>query len=871
MQMSDHAHFWSALERFEDAPALISKEKTISFSDLASRADQIAAQMTEQAGRTGRLLVAIAMAPQIDVIAAYLGALRAGHVVLLSDDSLRQPDNKTVTGFGFDLCVWETASGLEIVPQAGALDTALPLHPDLSLLLSTSGSTGEAKLVRLSAQAVQSNALSIVEYLGITTESRAITTLPLFYSYGMSVLHSQLTAGGALVLSEASVTEPEFWDQARTAQVSSLALVPHQVQLISKSPMADYPVPTLRYVTQAGGRLPTDQVRDMARTGQAAGWDFFVMYGQTEASPRMSYVPPDLLPKAAGTIGRAIPGGTLSIRDDDGKAITQAGQTGELIYSGPNVMMGYALNRDELAQGPQTPELATGDLAEWTEEGLVRIVGRLKRFVKLYGMRISLDQVEVHLADHGIAAHAAGNDTNLVLFTQPDADAERATDLVASLINAPANDIVVHPLDEPPLLPNGKIDYKGLDRLAAEALTARKNTPAAGLRDLREVLAQATRSPSLKDNDSFASLGGDSLGFLHATMAIETRLGYVPEAWERMTIGELMALQPAATPKAQLGMDVIVRVLAISLIVINHSIQGGLNGGTWVLLMTLGLSFFRFQLPALDSQRPWVVLFKMYYPVLPLYFLMLGSLIVIGRAIPPPILTLTANFGPNETAFFFNVNWFISLYAQLVLGLVLVFAIPMVRNRMRAHPFEAACGFFGLSLVLSLGWQGWLGGWFDGIDHNLDSIYRVGSPLTCLPMVAFGAMVALAQNGTHRMILLGAVVINAVIFPTLSVSHFVSLLVGGALLASGWVLTGPLWTGRLARHMASAALFVYLLHPLIIRALQKAGALHEVLGPVLFSILVLVVSYVVSWAALWVFQTLETRAFRWLRRRPDGT
>ncbi|MEO1399454.1 MAG: acyl carrier protein, partial [Pseudomonadota bacterium] len=212
----------------------------------------------------------------------------------------------------------------------------------------------------------------------------------------------------------------------------------------------------------------------------------------------------------------------------------------------------------------------------------------------------------------------------------------------------------VSTLVDPPLLPSGKVDYKTLDRIAKEEVARQVRNPSSDKMDLREVMAQATRSGVVKDHESFQDLGGDSLGYLQVTMAIEARLGYLPEGWETVPVGELMRKKPAAKPRAEIGMDVIVRILAISLIVINHAANGGFNGGTWVLLMALGASFYRFQVPALETLSPVRVLLKMFYPVLPLYFLMVFALLAAGKDVPTPIITLTANLGSNDTAFYIS-------------------------------------------------------------------------------------------------------------------------------------------------------------------------------------------------------------------------
>nr|WP_164555341.1 AMP-binding protein [Paracoccus haematequi] len=214
------------------------------------------------------------------------------------------------------------------------------MDADLAMLLSTSGTTGAVKLVRLSGRNIHSNALAIADYLEIGAQDTAITTLPLHYSYGMSVLNSYLAAGARLVLTEESVTADGFWAQARGAGVTSLALVPTQFELLDKIGFQRATLPSLRYVTQAGGRLDPILAQRFAHAARAEGWQLVIMYGQTEASPRIAYVPPEAVLDNVQSIGRAIPGGRLWIENGQGHPIEDAGIAGELVYQGPNVMMG---------------------------------------------------------------------------------------------------------------------------------------------------------------------------------------------------------------------------------------------------------------------------------------------------------------------------------------------------------------------------------------------------------------------------------------------------------------------------------------------------------------------------------------------------
>ena len=184
------------------------------------------------------------------------------------------------------------------------------------------------------------NARSIADYLDLRASDVAITSLPLHYCYGLSVLHSHLLVGASVVLTDLSVADACFWDLAGRTGVTGLAGVPHTYALLDAVHFGPAlpELPALRYLTQAGGRMAPDRVREYAGLARERGVDLFVMYGQTEATARMAYLPPELALDHADTIGRPVPGGSFRLAPvPDAPA-----GCGELVYSGPNVMMGYA-------------------------------------------------------------------------------------------------------------------------------------------------------------------------------------------------------------------------------------------------------------------------------------------------------------------------------------------------------------------------------------------------------------------------------------------------------------------------------------------------------------------------------------------------
>ena len=259
--------------------------------------------------------------------------------------------------------------------RPGAEPLVVP-HPDLAILLTTSGSTGSPKFVRLSTRNVTSNATAIATALRIDRQERAVTSMPLHYSYGMSILNSHLIAGASVIITDASVLEPRFWEDLRQHEATSLAGVPYTYQMLERIGFDPADQPTLRSMTQAGGKMPEPLTRRFADRLAAHGIGLYVMYGQTEAAPRIAVLPAERLDDKVGSAGVALPGGALTIDGPDGP--TDAPDvSGEVVYTGANVMMGYADGRADLSVGDVHGDtLRTGDLGHLDADGYLFITGR---------------------------------------------------------------------------------------------------------------------------------------------------------------------------------------------------------------------------------------------------------------------------------------------------------------------------------------------------------------------------------------------------------------------------------------------------------------------------------------------------------------
>jgi len=339
------------------------------------------------------------------------------------------------------------------------------LHCDLALLMTTSGSTGSAKLVRLSQKNLLSNAESISAYLGLNERERAMVTMPMHYAYGLSVINSHLMSGASLVLTDHSVMESRFWKFLCDERVTSMSGVPFFYEMLVKLHMDRLDFGSVRTLTQAGGAMSPDKVRFVDACCKSKGISFITMYGQTEATARMTYLHPDEIQAKAGSIGRAIPGGEIWLEDENGNEISGPGVSGELVYRGANVSLGYAEKRADLALGDaRGGVLQTGDMARRDEDGYVWITGRKNRFVKLYGHRVSLDAVELMLQSDGLDVAVIGDDDLLVVIiagTVPGFEVGLRQSLARRTGINPAA-IRVQALGELPRLANCKVDYRAL-------------------------------------------------------------------------------------------------------------------------------------------------------------------------------------------------------------------------------------------------------------------------------------------------------------------------------------------------------------------------------------------------------------------------
>ena len=342
-----------------------------------------------------------------------------------------------------------------------------PIDTALQLLLSTSGTTGSQKYVRLSRNAVIANARQIAQALAIDDASVGIAHLPLHYSYGLSVVTSHLTSGGRLCLVNDSITSPSFWSKIGNVGGSHFPGVPFHYVALARLGQGLVP-DSVKTFTQAGGALDLRVQTKIREWAAQRGGQFFVMYGQTEASPRMATLQHADHSRKAGSVGVALDGGQFSILDESG-ALLPADAVGTVVYEGPNVMLGYATSRGDLGKGDEmNGRLETGDLGRMDIEGFLYLTGRTKRFAKIAGYRLGLDEIEQDLfAVCPVACLDLGEKIAVAHEQESETALKARVRELADSYKVPSSSFALRKIAQIPRASSGKIDYARLKDLVS--------------------------------------------------------------------------------------------------------------------------------------------------------------------------------------------------------------------------------------------------------------------------------------------------------------------------------------------------------------------------------------------------------------------
>lgn len=473
--------------------AVVETSGTHTYRDLREAAGRVAAALAALHLPLGSR-VAIMGPNSFFWVASYLAAMKMGHVavpmatVLTADDVRRNADFVETSAALADRrsarrLADSLPPGTAVITDEVLRGDSTPLWPQTStdpdsdaVLMFTSGTTARPRAVRVTHRNICANTDSIVQYLQLVRDDRMLVILPFFYCYGASLLHTHLRVGGSVALCNTFTFPETAVDMMEQHSCTGFAGVPSSIQLLLRiSTFASRELPALRLVQQAGGKLAPAQLHELARAKPDA--DVFVMYGQTEATARLSYLPPELLADKVGSIGRGIPGVQLTVVDEHGEAVAP-GEVGEIIARGDNVSPGYYRNPEASAEKFKDHTLHTGDLATVDDDGFIYVVDRKSDFIKTWGYRVSSHEVEaaalelvdlVSAAAIGAPDPEAGEAVVLFASTRPDAEVTEA-EVVDHLRRRLAKHMVperVVLMDSLPVNSSGKVAKGRLRTMAA--------------------------------------------------------------------------------------------------------------------------------------------------------------------------------------------------------------------------------------------------------------------------------------------------------------------------------------------------------------------------------------------------------------------
>lgn len=471
--ISDQKTIFSRAEEFGSDTALInSKGMSLTYNQLI----KIAATVRQNIA--GRPLVLLVCENDIYSVASYFSLIYHQIPVMLLHSSITSTFLNSIIerfrpGYIFaprgnqvlstDSAPREEIGNYQLKRLTGE---TLPTHSELALLLTTSGSTGSTKFVRLSYNNLWSNTRDIVTRLGISNTERTITTMPMSYTYGLSIINTHLFCGGSLVADELSIVSKPFFNALNEYEVTSFGGVPFTYETLLKLKFWRSLPASVKSLTQAGGKLKHPVFTELVNRCKELDVRFFSMYGQTEATARMAILDHQYAESKTGSIGLPVGEGRFLLLDENEQAIITPGKQGTLYYLGDNVSMGYANSWQDLNKGDENRgTINTGDIAYFDEEGFYYVVGREKRFVKVHGHRVSLDEIESILSTMGLESAVLGEDDAIKIYAQPKSVANEVLKQLAKTTKIPSRVFTYKEQEFIPRLKSGKVDYKTLAQL----------------------------------------------------------------------------------------------------------------------------------------------------------------------------------------------------------------------------------------------------------------------------------------------------------------------------------------------------------------------------------------------------------------------
>lgn len=337
------------------------------------------------------------------------------------------------------------------------------LYENLSLLLPTSGSTGSPKLVRHSYENIESSAKSVAELFELNCNHKAFAFLPMYYTMGLSAIHSHLSVGATVVLIQSAITDVKFWNALKQHEPSSLSGVPYSFEILKKLRIFRMKMPNLKFINEGGGKLSPELYDECIHFSIANGAKFIPTYGQTEGTSRMTFLDSKMVVIKKGSIGKAIPRGTLSIINEQGVESFDGEAEGEMIFRGPSVTLGYANQLEDLnLSDERLGVLYTGDMVKRDLDGYYFITGRKSRFLKLFGIRVSLDDVEqIVINEYNVECACGGNDEKMIVLITDKKLEKQISDFICAKTGLFHKAFTVIYVKEIPRNESGKVVFYG--------------------------------------------------------------------------------------------------------------------------------------------------------------------------------------------------------------------------------------------------------------------------------------------------------------------------------------------------------------------------------------------------------------------------
>jgi len=464
-------------KKFKNSIAIIDKEHSdLSYKQVLKKTDEIKKKIEK------RSLILIISENSIGSLLAYIFCIINNHVGIIVNSKTAKNDifkifknyqpnyiflSKKIKSM-FKKNYSEKYSFLDQSLMKNRFNKKKKLHKDLSLLLSTSGSMGVIKFVKLSKSNLKHNADSIISYLNINKKDSTITNLPISYSYMLSVINTHLEIGASLIISKYTLIEKEFWKTFKNSKVTSLNGVPYTYEILTKLGLKNIKINSLKYLTHAGGKLEKNKLREIIKFCKKNSIKFFSMYGQTEASPRISYLKPEFSEKKIGSIGKGIPGNKIYVIDNDGKKILKPFKQGEIICEGKNVFMGYSKNLNDLKNPNKINyKLRTGDLGFLDKDGFFYITSRIDKIAKIFGNRIDLDDLENLMSQEGYKIVCMSDNKKIFIFIEKKYNKINLINVISKITNLNNSSFKIIKLKYLPRTSNNKISYNELKKINA--------------------------------------------------------------------------------------------------------------------------------------------------------------------------------------------------------------------------------------------------------------------------------------------------------------------------------------------------------------------------------------------------------------------